>query len=165
MNPRTENCPELQLSLEFNNLHPRLSYSDLKLRSFFESICSLYSGCPAGVLSIVFMERERHNRLHGQFLNDFRPTDVITFPTDPDEGLAGEICVSVDQAQEESITRKIPFCHELALYLIHGWLHLVGFDDLEKFERQLMRNEEQRCLHLIRKSNLWPDFNLAPSVP
>ena len=32
------------------------------------------------VLSVVFMEQDTHNQLHGEFLNDFRPTDVITFP-------------------------------------------------------------------------------------
>ena len=109
------------------------------------------------------MERAEHNQLHGEFLKDFRPTDVITFPSDPNENIAGEICISVDQAWEESISRKIPFVEELSLYLIHGWLHLVGFDDIEKVERIQMRFEEERSLRHIEKQGVWPDFVLAPA--
>mgnify|MGYP001022490364 FL=1 len=109
------------------------------------------------------MERDVHNKLHGEFLNDYRPTDVITFPPDSEEGMAGEICVSVDQAMEESISRQISFVRELSLYLVHGWLHLVGFDDIEKVERQQMRIEEERSLTHVENLDFWPDFVLAPN--
>ena len=82
-----------------------------------------------GVLSIAFLDKEAHSKLHGQFLNDFRPTDVITFPSDPENDLVGEICISVDQAIEVSNVEQLTLDQELSLYLIHGWLHLVGFDD------------------------------------
>lgn len=151
------------VSLAFSNLHPHLSFSALKLETFFREIFTLYPQGPTGELSVVFMEREAHNKLHGEFLKDFRPTDVITFPADSEENMAGEICVSVDQAWEESQIRKIPFREELSLYLIHGLLHLVGFDDLEKVERQQMRFEEQRSLKHIEKVCGLPDFILAPA--
>ena len=57
----------------------------------------------------------------------------------------------------------IPFIDEISLYLIHGWLHLIGFDDLEKVERKQMRLEEQKCLEQVRKINSWADFKLAPN--
>ena len=151
-----------EVSLSFANLHPRLSFSDERLEAFFQAIFSLYPQGPTGELSLVFMERSAHNKLHGEFLKDFRPTDVITFPADSEENMAGEICISVDQAWEESLARGIPFVQELSLYLIHGWLHLVGFDDLEKVERQQMRFEEERSLNHIEKMDVWPDFILAP---
>ena len=64
-------------------------------------------------------------------------------------------------AKSQSSSRKIPFAEELTLYLIHGWLHLVGFNDKEKIERQQMRLEEENCLTYVDKLNLWPDFMLA----
>ena len=162
MNPKAD--PKLtEVSLVVSNLHPRLSFSESKVEIFFLSLFPLYPKGPRGELSLVFMERAEHNQLHGEFLKDFRPTDVITFPSDPDENMAGEICISVDQAWEESISRKIPFVEELSLYLIHGWLHLVGFDDIEKVERIQMRFEEERSLRHIEKQGAWPDFVLAPA--
>ena len=78
--------------------------------------------------------------------------------------MAGEICVSVDRAKQESDTRSLPFPEELSLYLIHGWLHLVGFDDLEKVDREVMRLEEQKVMGMVKKLDAWPDFRLAPNL-
>ena len=149
------------VSFAFSNLHPRLSFSESKVKTFFQALFTLYPQGPRANFR-SFSWSELYNQLHGEFLQDFRPTDVITFPSDPDENMAGEICISVDQAWEESVLRKIPFVKELSLYLIHGWLHLVGFDDIEKVERKQMRFEEERSLKHIEKMKAWPDFILAP---
>ena len=113
------------------------------------------------MLSVVFLNKEDHSQLHGQFLNDFRPTDVITFPADPENDLVGEICVSVDQAIEFSDNEKLTFDQELSLYLIHGLLHLVGFDDKNANDRKIMKREEANALEIIEKDDLWPHFLLA----
>src|SRR5689334_19764508 len=55
-------------------------------------------GCPAGELSVVFLTDRAIARIHGEFMDDPTPTDVITFPGDPTAGVAGEICVSADAA-------------------------------------------------------------------
>ena len=147
--------------IEVANNYQALQFDSLKLNKFFETVFSVHRHGLAGELSIVFMDRESHSQLHGKYLQDFRPTDVITFPADQENELAGEICVSVDQAIDESQKRGLPFAHELGLYLIHGWLHLVGFDDLENVDREIMRQEEQRVIDQIKKSGYWPDFRLA----
>jgi len=147
--------------IEVANQYPGLQFDPSKLRDFFKAIFSVHQHGLTGELSIVFMDRSSHSQLHGKYLQDFRPTDVITFPADQENGLAGEICVSVDQAIEESALRKLPFVNELGLYLIHGWLHLVGFDDLEKIDREIMRQEEQRVMEYVKKLSAWPDFRLA----
>ena len=151
------------LTLEVNNLFPRLTYSSETIDRFFEEIFTLHHHGCSGNLSIAFLDRSSHSQIHGNFLKDFRPTDVITFPADPAENIAGEICVSVDQAIEESDLRGIPFARELSLYLVHGWLHLVGFDDKIDEDRKIMRQEERKVLGLIENLELWPDFLLAPS--
>lgn len=151
------------LTLEVNNLFPRLTYSSETIDRFFEEIFTLHHHGCSGNLSIAFLDRSSHSQIHGNFLKDFRSTDVITFPADPAENIAGEICVSVDQAIEESGVRGIPFARELSLYLVHGWLHLVGFDDKIEEDRKIMRREESKVLGLIENLELWPDFLLAPS--
>ncbi len=150
------------LSVEYSSHYPSLSFSSDSVDLFWGEIFRLHRHDCSGCLSVVFLDRESHSRMHGDFLRDFRPTDVITFPAEPDENMAGEICVSVDQAMEEAESRKIEFSHELSLYLIHGWLHLVGFDDKTGEDREIMRREEKRAMDRIEDLGLWPDFLLAP---
>ena len=113
----------------------------------------------------VFMDSASHSKLHGKYLQDFRPTDVIiTFPPDRENELAGEICVSVDQAILESGQRNQSFEVELSLYLVHGWLHLVGFDDLDDIDRKIMRQEEQRVMDYVKNSPLYLIFGSLNST-
>jgi probable rRNA maturation factor len=152
------------LTVEVNNLYPSLRFSLDSIDLFFNKIFDLHHHDCSGSLSVAFLDRTLHSQIHGNFLKDFRPTDVITFPADPLEKMAGEICVSVDQAIEEARNRKVEFSHELSLYLIHGWLHLVGFDDKEDDDRKIMRREEKKTLELVEDLRLWPNFLLAPSA-
>jgi len=160
-NPMQDVKPRLEVA----NQYPDLIFDLSKLEQFFEAIFSLHDHNLAGELSLVFMDRSSHCQLHGKYLQDFRPTDVITFPADLENELVGEICVSVDQAIEEAESRNLPLDQELSLYLIHGWLHLVGFDDLEKVDRKMMRLEEHRVINQINQLSLWPDFRLAHPKP
>ena len=89
-------------TVEVNNLYPDLTFSPARIDRFFHEIFSLHQHGCSGDLSVVFLDRSSHSQIHGNFLKDFRPTDVITFPADPSEEMAGEICVSVDQAIEEA---------------------------------------------------------------
>jgi probable rRNA maturation factor len=114
----------------------------------------------AGELSLVFLTDEALARLHADFLGDSTPTDVITFPGNPEDNLAGEICVSVDRALAEAKKRRQPFAQELTLYLVHGWLHLAGLDDLTAPGRKAMRRGERRLLAAIIREKAVPDFKL-----
>ena len=151
-------------TIEITNLYPNLSFSKQRINAFFERISSCYNCNTKGVLSIAFLDKEAHSKLHGQFLNDFRPTDVITFPADPENDLVGEICISVDQAIEVSNVEQLTLDQELSLYLIHGWLHLVGFDDQNTNDRKIMKLEEANALDIIEKDGLWPHFLLASTT-
>jgi probable rRNA maturation factor len=114
---------------------------------------------PEGELSIAFLGEKAHCQLHADFLDDPSPTDVITFPGDPDEALAGEICLSIDMARTYAKTHGEDYSKELTLYLIHGWLHLVGFDDLTEIDRQAMKKEEQVCMSSLETNHRIPLFN------
>ena len=132
------------------------------LERFFSYLFSLHDHRNEGILSVAFLNQSEHSKIHGDFLQDYRPTDVITFPADEANGMVGEICVSVDQAIQESKVRDLSFEKELCLYLIHGWLHLVGFDDKNMADRKIMRREEVNAMSSINESGHWPDFILAP---
>lgn len=119
---------------------------------------------PDGELSLAFLQEEQHNQLHADFLDDPSSTDVITFPGDPDETMAGEICVSIDTAYNYSQEHKIDFSEELTLYLVHGWLHLVGFNDLNEEDRLVMKKEEQVCMSLLETNSKVPLFKYIIDV-
>lgn len=119
-------------------------------------------GCPPGELSLVFLNDADLAKLHGDFLADPTTTDVITFEGDPAFGLAGEICVSVDTAAAYARAHDRPFAGELALYVIHGWLHLAGYDDLQPAKKRLMRAAEARAMKLLRAADALPPFRLVP---
>lgn len=157
--------------------HPRLR---LDRRGIKQAIAILDAhaadfrgGCPAGELSLVFLTDAALAQLHADFLDDPSITDVITFEGDPASGFAGEICVSVDAALRQispphaASARPLPekllpaFSAELTLYLVHGWLHLAGYDDLQPLKKREMRRAEARATTLLRKDgDCTPHFAL-----
>ena len=111
-----------------------------------------------GDLSVVFVDDAEIARLHGEFMDDDRPTDVISFCLDAgDEGWPeeearpfGEVVVSAETAAREAERRSVPMAREAALYAIHGTLHLVGFDDLDPASKRAMRRQEKKYLTLYQ---------------
>ena len=117
---------------------------------------------PAGELSVTFLTDPALARLHADYLDDPTTTDVITFEGDEPLGHAGDVCVSVDTALAYAKKHDLPFAEELLRYVIHGWLHLAGYDDLEPRKKRRMRAAEERALKLLRAAGLLPAFSLRP---
>lgn len=118
---------------------------------------------PAGSLSLVFLSDEALAQLHADFLDDPTTTDVITFEGQPAFGLAGEICVSADTAARYAVENRGDFATELTLYVVHGWLHLAGHDDLQPAKKRAMRRAEARALKLLQAEAAIPAFRLRPA--
>ncbi|MEI6535736.1 MAG: rRNA maturation RNase YbeY [Verrucomicrobiaceae bacterium] len=90
-------------------------------------------------IEISFVSDKAIARVHGEFLDDPAPTDVITFPH-------GEIIISLDTAQRQSAEHQETYEREVALYIIHGLLHLAGWDDHEESERHEMHARQLAIL-------------------
>jgi probable rRNA maturation factor len=164
-------------AVDIRNLHPRLRVPRGSVARAIECLDAaaprFRGGCPSGELSIAFLSDHALATIHGEFLDDPSATDVITFAglSDPSatERQAGEICVSVDTAAAfvgagaGRLTRAAQerFAGELMLYLVHGWLHLAGYDDLQSAKKRIMRAAEKRALRLLREAGLVPAFRLA----
>ncbi|MGB0409552.1 MAG: rRNA maturation RNase YbeY [Opitutales bacterium] len=142
-----------QISLEISNRYSALESPERATIALFESLIhSNKFPIGSGELSIAFVDDPTIAQIHADFMNDPTPTDVITFPADPEMESAGEIIVSVDHARSRSIELGETFSRELRLYLIHGWLHLAGFDDLSDEDRAQMRLAEKEALALVEAS-------------
>jgi len=141
------------ISLEISNQFSALSNPDDPAIALFR-ILEQSGEFPiqSGELSVVFVSDQTIAQVHADFMDDPSPTDVITFPANAEMHSAGEIIVSVDHAISRTNELSEPFSRELSLYLIHGWLHLAGYDDRNDRDRANMRLAEQKALALIEQS-------------
>jgi probable rRNA maturation factor len=145
--------------------HPRLRLDRAALaesvRLLDANAGKFLGGCPAGELSVAFLSDAALARLHGAFLRDPSVTDVITFDGDAAHGLAGEICVSVDAAVRHAGRSGAALSGEIMLYVVHGWLHLAGYDDRTPAAKRSMRRAEARAMRILRLGASAPRFKLA----
>jgi probable rRNA maturation factor len=85
-------------------------------------------------LSLSFVEEAEMAELHERYMNEPGPTDVLSFPLDEDE-LLGDVVVCPTEARRNSPGDP---ASELRLLVVHGVLHLVGYDHEDEEERRVM---------------------------
>ena len=79
-------------------------------------------------------------------------TDIVTFPlTDSGDVISSEFCISLDRIAENCLNFGRSFESELLRVIIHGVLHLIGYDDHTDEERSRMREKEEECLRQFYK--------------
>lgn len=97
-------------------------------------------------ISVIFGTDEMLRKLKTEFFDEDAYTDVISFNLNDDNHLEGEIYISPDRAAENAQTYGISFTNELGRLLIHGTLHLLGWEDNSDEKKKVMRKEENRFL-------------------
>jgi probable rRNA maturation factor len=111
------------------------------------------AGVSTGVVSIAVVDDREIHALNRRHLNHDYPTDVLSFLLDRDgDRLEGEIIVSADTAQAAAPRFGWSPSDELLLYVIHGALHLVGYDDHTPEDQVEMRRQESAMLAKFGKS-------------
>ncbi len=123
-------------------------------------------GSPESELSIVVVDDAEIASLNSEYLNHKGPTNVISFPMQEGEfsgvnpGLLGDVVISIDTAEKESRVAGIDIEERVDELLIHGILHLCGYDHVsDEGEAWIMEEKSQELLVLLRKDggNEWPD--------
>lgn len=104
----------------------------------------------AAQISVAIVDDPTIAKLHQQFLGDPDPTDVLSFLLEQSPGvLEGEVVASAETAQSCAPHYGCTAADELLRYVIHGTLHLVGYDDTTLRERAAMKKREdayvQQC--------------------
>ena len=104
-------------------------------------------GIRRGQVTIAVVRDQAIRRLNRLYLREDEPTDVLSFPLEKSgDILEGEIIVSSETALTQARLCGNDPQGELLLYVIHGALHLVGFDDHRPQDRAKMRQQERRYL-------------------
>ena len=99
-------------------------------------------------ISLAFVDNATIHVLNKRYLDHDEPTDVLSFPlSDPKaKKLSGELVLGVEVAQAQAAERGHDVHAELSLYVIHGLLHLCGYDDHDDKDQQAMRTRERHHL-------------------
>jgi rRNA maturation RNase YbeY len=100
-----------------------------------------------GSINFIFCSDEYLLNLNQRYLHHNTFTDIITFDNSMQpETIEGDIFISIERVKENALRLKIDFNEELHRVMIHGILHLLGFDDKKPSAKKLMRKMEDACL-------------------
>jgi rRNA maturation RNase YbeY len=106
-------------------------------------------GRPAGTVEVAVVDDAEIRRLNGRYRGIGRRTDVLAFPLESPDApgqLVGQIVVSAETARRQARRLGVPLALELDLLVTHGTLHLVGYDDRDPVEADLMHRRERAIL-------------------
>ncbi|HOV91531.1 MAG TPA: rRNA maturation RNase YbeY [Candidatus Kapabacteria bacterium] len=101
-------------------------------------------------IRIVFIYDNEIKEINNRFLHHNSPTDVLSFNFE-EENLEGEIYISIETAEQQAKEYKVSLTNELLRLLIHGILHLLGYEDNTIKKRKIMHNLEDKYLQKILK--------------
>jgi len=94
-------------------------------------------------LNYIFCTDEYLLKLNQEYLNHHTYTDIITFDnSEKKESIESDVFISLDRVKENATSFKVRFAHELYRVMVHGVLHLCGYADKTKAEKEMMRSKE-----------------------
>ena len=123
-------------SIKKKNVHEIVSY--LKNELNFKIIA----------VSVNFVDSAEISKMNIKYLNHHRSTDIITFNySGRNDELDGELFISVEDARNNARTYGVKLKEELVRLIIHGFLHLLGFNDKMSHERKKMMVLQENLLN------------------
>jgi probable rRNA maturation factor len=143
-----------KIDVEISDMQRWIKVDPVAVESLVRSVLRAESIALA-TISVAIVDNAAIHEVNRRHLAHDWPTDVVTFPlSDPDEPvLAGELVVSAEMAQRTAAEINVEPWAELALYLVHGLLHLCGYDDQTESERRVIRKKEEAALSALGLSN------------
>ena len=121
-----------------------------RVKAWIEEVVQRH-GKMVGELYYYFCSDEKLLEINRERLGHDFYTDIVTFPlTNCETVLSSEFCISIDRIKENAVTFGRSYESELHRVIIHGVLHLIGFDDLTDEEEKVMREQEEISLELYK---------------
>lgn len=106
------------------------------------------------VFNIILVDNEYIHALNREYRGIDRPTDVITFALEDTKDidydnfrLLGDIYISLDKAHSQAVEYGHSFEREICFLAVHGFLHLLGYDHMEKDEEKIMFDRQELILN------------------
>lgn len=146
--------------IEIYNLNKRYRLNEGFIRNVIKKVSGQLERPLTMHLEVIFLSDPAIKKLNKRYRKRNRTTDVLAFKMDStgfrtDAGL-GEIFISTDTASKNAKAFGTSFEREIVLYVIHGLLHLVGFNDESRKDKVVMSKKEWEILN-----NLWQAEKLS----
>lgn len=119
-----------------------------KISAWVEEVAAGY-GKKTGQINYIFCSENKIAEVNIQYLNHDYFTDIISFDYSSAQSISGDLFISPLTIASNAELLKQPFQRELHRVLIHGILHLCGFEDKTINQQTIMREEENKALVLI----------------
>jgi rRNA maturation RNase YbeY len=143
-------------AIDISQAHPVRSLDEAALARLLRHVADA-EGFALRSLGVVLADHETVHRLNREFLDHDYVTDVLSFSLDEDaaaEGIVdGEVYVDLDTAAERAPEFGATFEEEAFRYVIHGLLHLMGYDDATDADRDAMRRLEDTYLRAEERTS------------
>jgi probable rRNA maturation factor len=128
--------------IRFQLEHPR------KTASWIKKVILSEKATPQSI-NFIFCSDKVLLQRNLEYLNHSTLTDIITFDNSEVKGeIEGDIFISIDRVKENALKFGQSFDQELHRVLIHGVLHLLGYDDKSPKQKEAIRKKEDACLSL-----------------
>jgi probable rRNA maturation factor len=139
------------MQINIKNPQRKIPVSQKRLKALILKALSLKPGERSGRLNIAFVTDKEIRRLNARYLKRNCVTDVITFDMSlPTAGILADIFVSWEAAMRQARSYQTSALYEAYLYVIHGVLHLLGYDDRTLKQRRLMQKRQEEILSALR---------------
>jgi probable rRNA maturation factor len=150
---------DAELTIEIADQQATVTIDEALIRNVVSEILA-GEGVTGGQISVAVVDDPTIHGVNRQHLNHDYPTDVISFVFDRDGSrLDGEVIVSADAARGAAEHLGWAAENELLLYVVHGTLHLVGYDDRSEADREQMRGRESHYLARFGMVPPWQDLD------
>lgn len=123
------------------------------VKNWIDSVIKKKKRTP-GEITFIFCSDAYLLTINQQYLNHDTYTDIITFDYSKDNNqlpISGDIFISIDRVKENALKYSGSFENELYRILIHGVLHLLGYKDKTKADKNEMTRQEENCIELLKE--------------
>ena len=102
-------------------------------------------------INLIFCDNDKLNSFKRKYFDDYVLTDIVTFPIKNDNDLEAEIYISFEMAKLNADEFNVSLNNELSRLIIHGVLHLIGFNDNTKDAKKIMFSKQEEIISNFQK--------------
>lgn len=143
----------MEILLRTQHPHPPLKWTEADFQTSRDATARLLEsvGRTRAEISVVLTDDKEIHRLNRQWRGYDKPTDVLSWPQEEpprvgEPDLLGDVVISLDTALRQATARAWSLADEVALLMVHGTLHLLGYEDETEAGAEAMRAQERRLL-------------------
>lgn len=136
----------------FNETSHDIEEDIIELKTFLENVAK-DEKLDNGEFNVIIVDNEKIRQINKEYRNVDRETDVISFALEDDKTFViqdyrvlGDIYISIDKALEQAREYGHSFKREFSFLALHGLLHLLGYDHMEKDDEEVMFSKQEEVL-------------------